>query len=118
MNKSKESRKDFLKKLGLTFGIAAVAPAVSASSIGYRNDEQLNEVQKEFLQGYELWLGEFHGFVKKQKKDSLNSENNKRLMQLSAEAEEWKKQLEVHMLDKRFASYHEKITTKITQDIA
>ena len=73
--------------------------------------------QKEFLQGYETWLGEFHGFVRNQQKDFTNMENNQTLMQLSAQAEEWKKQLEVHMLDERFANYHEAITRKITQDI-
>ncbi len=117
MSKLKQSRKDFLRKLGLSIGAAAVAPAVSASFFGYHNDEALNKEQKEFLQGYETWLGDFHCFVKKQKEDFLNTDNNKRLMELSAQAEEWKKQLEVHMLDQRFANYHEKITTHITQEI-
>ena len=118
MANDKQSRKSFLKRIGLTLGAAAAAPLVTASDIGYMKDDELNEVQKEFLLTYEKWLGEFHGFVKKQKEDFTNLENNKKLMALSSEAEEWKKQLEVHMLDKRFAKYYEKITRKVTEEIA
>ncbi|MFC0875397.1 hypothetical protein ACE01N_02330 [Saccharicrinis sp. FJH2] len=118
MANDKQSRKSFLKRIGLTLGAAAVAQLATASDIGYMKDDKLNDVQKDFLQTYEKWLGEFHGFVKKQKADFTNLENNKKLMALSAEAEEWKKQLEVHMLDERFSRYHEKITRKVTEEIA
>lgn len=118
MGNDKQSRKSFLKRIGLTLGVAAVAPLATAAEVGYLKDHQLDDVQKEFLLTYEKWLGEFHGFVKTQKADFSNTENNKKLMALSSEAEEWKKQLEIHMMDKRFATYHEKITRKITEEIA
>ena len=118
MANDKQSRKAFLKRMGLTLGAAAVAPLATAADIGYMKDDELNDVQKEFLLTYEKWLGEFHGFVKKQKEDFTNMDNNKKLMALSSEAEEWKKQLEVHMLDERFARYHEKITRAVTEEIA
>lgn len=118
MANEKQSRKSFLKKIGMSIGAAAVAPLATASEVGYMNDNKLDEVQKEFLLTYEKWLSEFHGVIKKQKDDFTNIENNKKLMTLSSEAEEWKKQLEVHMMDNNFAEYHEKITRKLTEDIA
>ena len=118
MTNSKHSRKDFLKRIGLTAGIAAVAPLVSASNMNYLNDKELNSEQKEFLSTYEQWLGEFHGFVKAQKNDVASPTNNKRLMELSAQAADWKKQLEIHMMDDRFARSLTRITQKITNDIA
>lgn len=115
---NKQSRKDFLKKIGLTLASAAVTPSVLASESDILNDTELDEEQKEFLVTYEKWLTEFHGFVKTQKADIASTENNLKLMKLSAQAEEWKRQLEVHMMDERFATHHRQITENITQDIA
>lgn len=114
----KQSRKSFLKKIGLSLSAATVAPFVSATGSEYLKDGSLNDEQKAFLSTYEMWLSEFHGFVKKQKEDITSLENNKKLMELSAQAAEWKRQLEVHMMDEQFAKYHTRITNAITDDIA
>jgi len=110
------SRKEFFKKIGLTAG-AAVAVGIAPAFAGFSNDNSLSVEKKEFLTEYEAWLKEFHEFVKKRNIDPENLANNKRLMELSAEAEKRKPTLERFMADEHFARYFESITSHITDAI-
>ena len=114
MSDNNQSRKDFLKRIGLS--ITGAALSVSAIA-GYNEDTGLIAEQKEFLNDYEQWLKEFHGYVKKRNKNPLDSENNKRLMKLSAESDKRKTRLELYMKDKKFSNYFNKITREITESI-
>jgi hypothetical protein len=112
------SRKSFLKKLGMVVGAGAVAPFATASGVTFRNDEMLDDEQKEFLLVYESWLEEFHGIVKLQKSGLETATTRKQMIELTARAQEWRHQLEVHMLNHNFAQHYNQITLSITNDIA
>lgn len=115
MSDSKLNRKNFLKTVGLGLGAMAVgAPSAFAS---YIDDDALSSDKKMFLGEYESWLKEFQGFVTKRNEDSLDMDNNKRLMALSKEAEQRKPQMERFMEDQKFADYFNKITVDITNAI-
>lgn len=109
-----ESRKEFLKRFGFGLFNKEQEPAKSDEDIEVVT---LNEEQLIFLEDYEGWLSEFHGFVKRRNTDPFNSENNKRLMELSAEAETRKGKLEALMKDIAFATVFNKITEKISDEI-
>lgn len=110
------SRKDFFKKLGLGLGVALAAP-VNAMFTEHLEDDNLSDEKKQFLSEYEQWLLEFNAFVEKRNKNLLDETNNKRLMELSAEAEKRKPLLEQHMKDPLFVDYFNKLTATITQHI-
>lgn len=114
MSKKKHSRKDFLKRMGLSITGAATAASGFAN---YSNDSDLIDEQKEFLTDYEQWLKEFHGFVKKRNENPSDTKNNKRLMKLTEESEKRKKTLELYMKDKKFSNYFHEITREITESI-
>lgn len=115
MNDSKLNRKDFLKTVGL--GIGAMAVGVPSAFAGYSEDEALSHEEKAFLSEYEAWLKDFHGFVNKRNQDTLDTNNNMHLMELSKKAEQRKPQMEKYMENRKFADYFNKITTDITQAI-
>lgn len=110
----KESRKQFLKRFG--FGLfnkdEEHIQSEQEIEIVTLNDEQLI-----FLEEYEGWLSDFHGFIKRRNSDPFNVENNKRLMELSAEAETRKEKLEELMEDVVFATVFNKITEEVSKEI-
>jgi uncharacterized protein YxeA len=114
MNNNRQSRKDFLKRIGLSFTGAAISASVIAN---YSSAHELIDEQKEFLKEYEQWLKEFRKYVNKRNQNTLDSENNKRLMELSAESEKRKKTLELYMKDKKFVKYFNEITREISESI-
>lgn len=113
MTQKTESRKQFLKRFG--FGL------FNDSDVTAEPEEveiiSLSEEQLEFLAEYEAWLGDFHKYVKKRNVEPLNIENNKHLMELSAEAETRKPMLEEYMEDIVFATVFNKITEDISNEI-
>lgn len=110
------SRKDFFRKMGLVAGTSIVMPLNNVFA-GFKTDVELSDEKKQFLSEYQQWLLEFHGFVEKRNQNPLDIENNKRLMQLTMQADNRKPTLEKHMRDARFADYFSKITNDITQSI-
>jgi hypothetical protein len=108
------NRKDFLKKLGLTLSGAA---ATVAGFGNYTEDEELIDEQKAFLVEYEAWLKEFQSYIAKRNQNPLDTANNKRLMELSAESEKRKTTLELYMKDPKFADYFNQITKEVTASI-
>lgn len=110
------SRKDFFRKIGLVAGTAIAMP-LSSVFASFKNDEDLSDEKKQFLSEYQQWLLDFHRFVEKRNQNPLDIENNKRLMELSSQADKRKPILEKHMKDSRFVNYFNKITNDITQSI-
>jgi hypothetical protein len=108
------NRKDFIKKLGLTL----TGAAASVSGFGnYQNDADLIDEQKEFLTEYEDWLSEFQSYISMRNRNPLDTTNNKRLMELSAESQHRKSRLELYMKDPKFASFFNSITKNISESI-
>lgn len=112
-----QSRKSFLKKLGVVVGAGAFAPVAAASGTAYTTDTTLDEEQQEFLTVYEKWLDEFHSIIKLQNSGDKSESTRKKLMELTSKAESWRRQLEVHMLNADFAQHYNQITMAITNDI-
>lgn len=121
MDGYESNRRDFLKKLGLIAGTAALsATGVSgvAEIINAKKDKfKLTAEQRKFTKMYEKWLDEFHAMAKFQKIDPDHLENNKKLVALSDEAATWQKELIEHMKDENFARHFMVLTEKITNTI-
>jgi hypothetical protein len=115
MNKTRQSRKEFLKKLGISFSGTAISTAALAQN--YQDDLDLIDEQKKFLNDYEQWLKEFQEFISRRTNNPMDIENNKKLMKLSAQSESRKTKLEIYMKDPRFAKYFNKITKDISDSI-
>jgi len=109
-------RREFLKKLGLIGGAAALAGA-SGILIAEKDKIVLTEVQHQFMDKYEQWLENFRDMAKYQKVDPDHLENNKKLMALSEEAGKWQKELVEHMKDENFARYYMIVTERVTKVI-
>ncbi|MEI7676481.1 MAG: hypothetical protein WCJ03_06860 [Bacteroidales bacterium] len=118
MGENKSNRREFLTKLGLVLG-AATLSATGVSKVVKDREIQitLTPDQANFAKVYEKWLKEFHEMAKIQKTDPRNLENNNRLMALSAEAQQWQKQLHEYMHDENFVRYHTLVTERITETI-
>lgn len=110
------NRKEFLKRFGLGVG-AVIAAGTSPIFANFNTDSGLADDKKVFLREYAGWLKEFQLFVSKRNIDAEDLSNNKRLMELSAEADTRKEKLETFMQDPVFAKYFNQITEHITEDI-
>ena len=121
MDGYESNRRDFLKKLGLIAGTAALTVAgvngVSELITDKKESFTLTKEQSVFAKKYEKWLKEFHAMAKFQVTDREHPENNKRLMALSEEAKVWQKELIEHMKDENFARYYMVLTEKVTATI-
>lgn len=113
MSVQTNSRKEFLKKLILGIGGVITPETVKNSSLE-QEILKLTDEQLDFLQEYEAWLKNFHEYVTKRNSAPFDIENNKKLMELSADAEKRKPALEKFMLDPLFASYFNYISKETT----
>ncbi|MPQ47886.1 twin-arginine translocation signal domain-containing protein [Marinifilum sp. N1E240] len=96
MSNQNNTRRGFLQKLGLTVGAAVVLDSEVLAEINpnkYSNETERNE----FLNQYEIWVNDYISVVENEKKDSNNVENKKRIMHLSAQAEEWPAQIKEYI---------------------
>lgn len=112
MKNSAGSRKEFIKEIAKLLGNKVVEPFTSNKNIYELNDEQ-----KEFLVVYRAWLNEFESFIREQNKNPQDKKNNKRLMELSDQAAEWKKHLEEFMEDAVFATVFYDISSELSAQI-
>lgn len=110
-------RKAFFKQIGLKFGKVVEDKIEGVYSIVEENNS-LNEQQKQFLKEYTSWLTRFQAFVVKRNKNPFDMENQKQLMNISAEAEKRRSALEIHMNDQFFSDTFNSITQKITEAIS
>lgn len=116
----KQSRKSFLKKIGLTLGIASLGPALLAN-VTSKEDQavaHLSNEEKEMLFLYEKWLEEFHVFVEKRNENPFDIENNKKLMELTTHSKEWEVQFREYMKNPYFEQLHTQLTHKVSQKIS
>ena len=118
MSENKSNRRDFLTKLGLVLGAATVSASGFSEVVKGKNEvHKLTPEQAEFAPVYEKWLKEFHAVTKIQKQDPANLENNRKLMVLADEAQQWQKKLHGYMKDENFVKFHKVMTESITDII-
>jgi len=117
MDDFENSRRDFLKKLGLTVVTTAVAGNVIASLADDKKKFKLNEEQQKLMDNYEKWMDDFIEVVKVRRDKPHDMDANKRLMELSENSKEWKEPLEKYMKDPNFASYYMIVSERMTKEI-
>ena len=110
-----------MKNLGLIAGATVVVGAGVIGVAEIISDQKerfiLTEIQKTFIDNYEMWLEEYHDMAKFQKEDAEHPENNKNLMVLSEDAKLWQIELIEYMKDEYFARYYMVVTERVTSSI-
>lgn len=118
MDLYEESRKTFLKKLGLTVGASILASSrLSAVVLDQKESFQLNPEMQDFMDKYEGWMDEFIEVIRIQKVNPDDFDNNMNLVRLSNIAKEWQPKLTEYMKDENFARYYMVATERMTQEI-
>jgi len=118
MDSFESNRRNFLRKLGLTFGATLAATSMISANILETNEgSSLTSEQQTFMNNYEKWMDEFVKVIRIQKVDPNDLENNKKIVQLSEQAKEWQRKLVEHMKDENFARYYMKATERVTLEI-
>lgn len=118
MNEYEESRRAFLTKLGLAVGTVTLGTEkISAKVLNDKTEFPLTIKQQDFMDRYEKWMDEFIPVIKAHREDEFNNEINKRISELSEEAESWRAQLVKFMKDENFARYYMTTTERMTKEI-
>jgi precorrin-6B methylase 1 len=112
------SRRNFLHKLGLTVGAAAVATTGISGTIKHvETDFGLSAEQVDFMTEYDKWMDAFIEVIRKQKIDKDDIENNKRLVALTEMSANWQSTLAEYMQDENFAKYYMVVSERMTKEI-
>ena len=118
MNEYEESRRAFLTKLGMAVGTAALgAEKLSAKVLNSKSEFPLTADQQKLMDRYEKWMDEFIPVTKAHRANENDKEVNKRISELSEEAETWRSQLVEFMKDDNFARYYMAATERMTKEI-
>ncbi|MFV0590559.1 MAG: hypothetical protein ACK5M7_04170 [Draconibacterium sp.] len=118
MNEYEESRRAFLTKLGLAVGASAIAgEKLSAKVLNSKTEFPLSVDQQQFMDRYEQWMDEFIPVIKNFRANQHDQVAQKRIAELSEEAETWRVQLTELMEDENFARYYMTATERMTKEI-
>lgn len=119
MDGYEDSRRKFLRKLGLTFGVTmASTGAFSAVVTDQKDEASLSDEQREFMIQYEKWMDEFIQVIAVQRIKPEDDENNRKLIMLSQQAKSWQGKLVNYMKDDAFAAYYMVATQRMTNEIS
>lgn len=103
MDTNSASRRNFLKILGLSAGATIASTGALANVIAHREILKLNPEQQEFMLRYGKWMDEFIEVIAIQKTSPDDLENNKKMMVLTEQAQQWQPKLNEYMKDEKFA---------------
>jgi hypothetical protein len=119
MDGFESTRRDFMRKLGLTLGASLVAGAadIKASVIEKKEEFTLSPEQHKFMEGYETWMDEFILVIRRQTTHPMDIDNNRKIVVLSEKAKGWQKQLVDFMKDENFARYYMTASERMTKEI-
>lgn len=118
MDGYESTRRSFIKRLGLSLGATVVVGKGLEASIKENNvNFPISEEQEEFLKMYEDWMDEFIEVIKGRKTDPENLELNKKMVELSDQAEKWQEKLTKYMEDDDFARKYMIISERMTHEI-
>lgn len=105
-----QSRRSFLKILGVTAGASVAGSPVLAGFLNHPEVHKLSPDQNEFMLVYEKWMDEFIEVIRTQKSEPDNVINHSKMIALTEQAEAWKPQLTAYMKEESFALiYHASI---------
>lgn len=118
MDTFEHNRRNFLRKLGLTFGATMAASSMISANILEKNDDlSLTPEQQAFMKRYNKWMDEFIEVIKIQKVTPHNMDNNKNIVRLSEQAKAWQSKLTEYMKDENFARHYMSATERMTLEI-
>lgn len=118
MDNYESTRRVFLRKLGLSVGMAVAATGVKGAQIIEKNIEfPLTDDQQNFIKQYEVWMSSFIEVIKERRSKPNDLDVNMRLMKLSEKHETWQKEVQVYMEDPNFAKHYMIVTERMTLEI-
>lgn len=119
MDGFENTRREFMRKLGLTLGASLVIGSgeIRASVMDKKEEFSLSPEQKSFMHNYELWMDDFIPVIRRQATNPMDTENNQKIVVLSEKAKEWQKHLIDYMKDENFARYYMTVTERMTKEI-
>lgn len=118
MDSYESTRRGFIKKLGLSVGMAAVySGAKGAKIIEKHIDFPLTSDQQKFIESYEDWMDNFIEIIKARRTNPDDLELNLKLMRLSEQHESWQKEVVEYMKDDNFAKHYMIVTQRMTDEI-
>ena len=118
MDSYESTRRGFLRKLGLSVGVAVAATTVKGAQIIEKNISfPLTDDQQKFIEKYEDWMDSFVEVIKERKLNPDELEVNMRLMKLSEQHETWQKEVKGYMEDENFAKHYMIVTERMTLQI-
>lgn len=108
MSENYYDRKDFLRRIFFGSSNSTETDANNVEGTG------LNHEKYEFIKEYLSWLSEFGNYVAIRNKDNFDSDNNLKLMELSAKISKHKPRLEIYMQDPVFREHFNFLTKQIS----
>ncbi len=110
MAKEENTRRKFLKMLGLSASATLVSTSALAAFTNKEDIKKLNPQQQEFMLRYGKWMDEFTDVIRIQKEMPDNKANQLRMIALTEKAEHFQPELNEFMKDRTFAMiYHASI---------
>jgi len=103
MSDNQSSRRKFLQALGVTAGTTLIGKATIAAFTTDEEIMKLNPEQQKFMIRYGQWMDQFIEVNRLRKAEPANAEHNRKLMQLTEEAETFRPELNGHMKDDVFS---------------
>lgn len=119
MDEFENSRRRFLRKLGLTLGASMVVATaeIRATILDKKDELAITPDQQKFMDRYEKWMDKFIEVIRKQKADPDDINNNREIVRLSEVSKGWQQQLSTYMKDENFARYYMASTERMTKEI-
>ena len=114
---SESSRRSFLKTLGLSAGATLVSSNIFGSFVYKDEILKLNPEQQEFMIRYGTWMDEFTAVIRTQKSEPDNMENQKIMISLTEQAEQFKPELAEFMKDEKFTMIYKASIERMSKEI-
>ena len=119
IQKSKEqnSRRNFLRIVGLSAGTALISTSAFSAFIDKTEVLKLNPKQQEFMLRYGKWMDDFIDVIRKKKAEPSNQEHHKATMTLSDKAATFKPELTEFLRDKNFELVYRAAIDRMSKEI-
>lgn len=117
MSESNSTRRKFLKIFGITAGATLISPISTAANLDQSEIKKLNSEQQEFIVLHEKWMDEFIEVIRVQKTHPEDSVNNKKMIAITEQADEFRPKLNEFMKDGVFALIYKMSLERMSKEI-
>ena len=114
---NQNSRRDFLRIVGLSAGTVLFSTGVFSSYIDKTEVRKLNPKQQEFMLRYGKWMDDFIDVIRKKKAEPGSQEHHKVTMTLSDIAANFKPELTEYLKDKNFELVYRAAIDRMSKEI-